>query len=72
MSKYWRVDYDKMQLFIAYVKAETEEEALKIAKTLEEDEMMELNPTWDGPHLSSVDADEALEHGIVFRPSEDE
>jgi hypothetical protein len=31
-----------------------------------------LNPTWDGPHLSSVDEDEALEHGIVFRPSEDE
>jgi hypothetical protein len=70
--KYWRVDYDKMQLFIAYVKAETEEEALKIAKTLEEDEMAELNTTWDGPHLSSVDEDEAKDHGIVWRPSEDE
>ena len=70
--KYWRVDYDKMQLFIAYVKAETEEEALKIAKTLEEDEMTELNTTWDGPHLSSVDEDEAKDHGIVWRPSEDE
>ena len=70
--KYWRVDYDKMQLFIAYVKAETEEEALKIAKTLEEDEMTELNTTWDGPHLSSVDEDEAKANGIVWRPSEDE
>jgi hypothetical protein len=70
--KYWRVDYDKMQLFIAYVKAETEEEAIKIAKTLEEDEMTELNTTWDGPHLSSVAEDEAKDHGIVWRPSEDE
>ena len=69
--RYWRVDYDKMQLFIAYVRAETEEEAVRIAKTLEEDEMTELNTTWDGPHISSVDADEALDHGIVFRPSED-
>ena len=70
--KYWRVDYDKMQLFIAYVKAETEEEARKIAKTLEEDEMTMLNTTWDGPHLSSVDEDEAKANGIVWRPSEDE
>ena len=72
MSKYWRVDYDKMQLFIAYVKAETEEEAVRIAKTLEEDEMTMLNTTWDGPHLSSVDEDEAKANGIVWRPSEDE
>ena len=72
MSKFWRVDYDKMQLFIAYVKAETEEEALAIAKTLEEDEMQEINTTWDGPHLSSVDEEEALDGGVVFRPSEDE
>jgi hypothetical protein len=34
--------------------------------------MTELNTTWDGPHLSSVDEDEALDHGVVFRPSEDE
>jgi hypothetical protein len=61
-----------MQLFVAYVKAETEEEAIKIAKTLEEDEMTELNPTWDGPHISEADEDEAKDHGIVFRPSEDE
>ena len=70
--RYWRVDYDKMQLFVAYVKAETEEEALKIAKTLEEDEMTMFNTTWDGPYLSSVDADEALDHGVAFRPDDEE
>lgn len=70
--RYWRVDYDKMQLFVAYVKAETEEEALKIAKTLEEDEMTLFNTSWDGPHLSSVDADEALDHGVAFRPNDEE
>ena len=72
MSKYWRVDYDKMQLYVAYVRAETKEEALAVAKTLEEDEMTRFNTTWDGPYLSSVDEEEALDHGVVFRPSEDE
>ena len=70
--RYWRVDYDKMHLFVAYVQAETEEEALKIAKTLEEDEMVRMNTSWDGPHLSSVDADEALDHGVAFRPGDEE
>lgn len=72
MSKYWRINYDKMQLYIAYVRAETEEQALAVAKTLEEDEMTRINTTWDGPYLESVDEDEALDHGVVFRPSEDE
>ena len=31
-----------------------------------------MNTTWDGPHLSSVYEDEAKDHGIVWRPSEDE
>ncbi len=48
-----------MSLFHAYVKADTEERALAIARTLEEDEIQEVSVTWDGPILTEAAEDEA-------------
>jgi hypothetical protein len=71
-KKYWRVELDKVTRYATYIAADTLEAARRIAITVEEDEAQEESVEWLEVELSEVDEDEALDAGLLFRPSDDE
>ena len=70
-KKYWRVELDKVTRHATYVVADTLEAAFAIAYTVEEDEVREVSVEWLEVEVYEVDQDEALDGGLLFRPSND-
>jgi hypothetical protein len=71
-KKYWRVELDNVTRYATYIVADTLEAARAIAITVEADEVQEESTEWLEVELSEVDEDEALNAGLLFRPSDDE
>jgi hypothetical protein len=71
-KKYWRVELDKVTRYATYVVADTLEAAFAIAYTVEEDEVREMSVEWLEVEVYAADQDEALDGGLLFRPSDDE
>ena len=70
-TKYWRVELDKVVRHVTYIAADTEEAARALAITVEEDEVEVESVEWLEVEIFETDADEALDAGLLFRPSED-
>ena len=71
-KKYWRVELDKVTRYATYVVADTLEAAFVIAYTVEADEVQEVSVEWLEVEVYEADQDEALDGGLLFRPSDDE
>lgn len=71
-TKYWRVELDKVVRHVTYIAADTEEAARALAITVEEDEVEVESVEWLEVEIFETDADEALDAGLLFRPSEGE
>jgi len=71
-TKYWRVELDKVVRHVTYIAADTKEAARALAITVEEDEVEVESVEWLEVEIFETDADEALDAGLLFRPSEGE
>jgi hypothetical protein len=70
-TKYWRVELDKVVRYATYIAADTEQAARAIANTITEHEAEEESVEWLELELFEVDADEAFDEGVLFRPADD-
>jgi hypothetical protein len=71
-KKYWRVELDKVTRYATHIVADTVEKARAIAITVEEDEVLEVSVEWLEVEVYEADETEALDGGLLFRPSDEE